>query len=105
MSYVPGSFQIARTAQHRELLRRELAQSRCWGADVREATSAKLSYHHPVSDAYALWCPEDVYIEELSECPCALCCAEHRPGGPSGLPDCAAGVAQDGGQGLEGSGA
>ena len=33
----PGSFLIARTAQHREYLCRELAQSRSWGADVREA--------------------------------------------------------------------
>jgi glycine/D-amino acid oxidase-like deaminating enzyme len=58
-----GSFLIARTAQHREFLRRELAQSRRWGADVREA-SAQLSYYHPKGDQFALWCPEDVYIEE-----------------------------------------
>ena len=32
-----GSFLIARTAQHREYLVQELAQSRRWGADVREA--------------------------------------------------------------------
>src|SRR5262245_42885537 len=38
----PGSFLIARTAEHRELLRRELAQSRRWGADVRETSRA----HH-----------------------------------------------------------
>ena len=38
-----GSFLIARTAQHREFLRRELAQSRRWGADVREATPAQLA--------------------------------------------------------------
>jgi glycine/D-amino acid oxidase-like deaminating enzyme len=36
----PGSFLIARTAEHRDLLRRELAQSRRWGADVREASRA-----------------------------------------------------------------
>src|SRR5579862_6838770 len=43
-----GSFLIARTAQHREYLRRELVQSRRWGADVREATPAQvaaLSYY------------------------------------------------------------
>jgi hypothetical protein len=34
-----GSFLIARTAQHREFLVRELAQSRSWGADIREARS------------------------------------------------------------------
>ena len=62
-----GSFLIARTAQHREFLRRELAQSRRWGADVREATPASsrpLSYYQPAGDEFALWCPEDVYIEE-----------------------------------------
>jgi len=60
----PGSFLIARTAQHREFLQRELAQSGRWGVDVREATPAKLSYYQPIGDAFALWCPEDVYIEE-----------------------------------------
>ena len=39
----PGSFLIARTAQHREYLRRELAQSVRWGADVREASPAQLA--------------------------------------------------------------
>src|SRR5439155_7426573 len=39
----PGSFLIARTAGHRELLRRELAQSVRWGADVREASRAQLA--------------------------------------------------------------
>ena len=40
----PGSFLIARTARHRQFLRRELAQSRRWGADVREATRAQLAW-------------------------------------------------------------
>jgi glycine/D-amino acid oxidase-like deaminating enzyme len=64
----PGSFLIARTGQHRDYLRRELTQSRRWGADVREASPAQLagglSYHRPGGDEFALWCPEDVYIEE-----------------------------------------
>ncbi len=64
----PGSFLIARTAQHREYLRRELAQSRRWGADVREASPAqladRLSYYQPAGDDFALWCPEDIYIDE-----------------------------------------
>jgi glycine/D-amino acid oxidase-like deaminating enzyme len=64
----PGSFLIARTGQHREYLRRELAQSRRWGADVREAAPAQvasgLSYYRAAGDQFALWCPEDVYIEE-----------------------------------------
>ena len=62
-----GSFLIARTAQHADYLRQELAQSRRWGADVREAEPAQLgalSYYQPAGDHFALWCPEDVYIEE-----------------------------------------
>jgi 4-methylaminobutanoate oxidase (formaldehyde-forming) len=64
----PGSFLIARTAQHRDYLLRELAQSRRWGADVREASPVQLagglSYYRAGGDEFALWCPEDVYIEE-----------------------------------------
>jgi glycine/D-amino acid oxidase-like deaminating enzyme len=64
----PGSFLIARTDQHREYLRRELAQSRSWGVDVREASPGQLadgvSYYRPGSGEFALWCPEDAYIEE-----------------------------------------
>ncbi|HEY6279331.1 MAG TPA: FAD-dependent oxidoreductase, partial [Streptosporangiaceae bacterium] len=63
-----GSFLIARTAQHREFLRRELAQSLRWGADVREASRAqladRLSYYRVAGEEFALWCPEDVYIDE-----------------------------------------
>ena len=59
-----GSFLIARTTQHREYLAQELAQSRRWGADVREAPRTELSYYQPAGEEYALWCPEDVYIEE-----------------------------------------
>jgi glycine/D-amino acid oxidase-like deaminating enzyme len=64
----PGSFLIARTGQHRDFLCRELEQSRRWGADVREASPAQvadqLSYYQPGGGDFALWCPEDVYIEE-----------------------------------------
>ena len=63
-----GSFLIARTARHRDYLARELAQSRGWGADVREAIPAHaaggLSYYRAAGEEFALWCPEDVYIEE-----------------------------------------
>jgi glycine/D-amino acid oxidase-like deaminating enzyme len=59
-----GSYLIARTAQHLDLLRRELAQSQGWGVDVSEAAPAELSYYHPADGAFTLWCPEDVYIEE-----------------------------------------
>jgi glycine/D-amino acid oxidase-like deaminating enzyme len=64
----PGSFLIARTPQHRGYLRRERAQSAGWGADVREASPAQLagglSYYRPAGGEFALWCPEDAYIEE-----------------------------------------
>jgi glycine/D-amino acid oxidase-like deaminating enzyme len=63
-----GSFLIARTAQHREYLARELAQSRSWGADVREADPAlaaeRVSFYRAAGEEFALWCPEDIYIAE-----------------------------------------
>jgi glycine/D-amino acid oxidase-like deaminating enzyme len=63
-----GSFLIARTPQHREYLKHELNQSLRWGADVSEASPAQLAerlgYYKPAGDDVALWCPEDVYIEE-----------------------------------------
>jgi glycine/D-amino acid oxidase-like deaminating enzyme len=87
-----GSFLIARTPQHRRYLEHELAQSRGWGVDVREATPAQLaeglSYYQPAGGDFALWCPEDVYIEEpirLIEAYVAACqrlgaeVAEHEP--------------------------
>ena len=64
----PGSFLMARTAQHREYLRRELAQSVRWGTDVGEASQAQLAaglgYYRAAGGEFALWCPEDIYIEE-----------------------------------------
>ena len=63
-----GSFLIARTGEHKAYLRTEAAQSRGWGADVREARpgdlAGRLSYYRGDGDELALWCPEDVYIEE-----------------------------------------
>ncbi|HXP56175.1 MAG TPA: FAD-binding oxidoreductase [Streptosporangiaceae bacterium] len=63
-----GSFLVARTAQHQAFLRAELAQSRRWGVDVREASPAELAerapYYQPSGTEQAVWCPEDVYIEE-----------------------------------------
>jgi sarcosine oxidase, subunit beta len=63
-----GSFLIGRTSEHKELLRREARQSRGWGADVRDAGPAelrdRLTYYQPGGGELALWCPEDVYIEE-----------------------------------------
>src|SRR5262249_15480231 len=63
-----GGFLIARTAQHRDYLARELAQPGGGGADVREAARAlvagRLSYYRAAGEEFALWCPEDVYIAE-----------------------------------------
>jgi glycine/D-amino acid oxidase-like deaminating enzyme len=63
-----GSFLVARTGEHQEYLRAEALRSRNWGADVREAGSAdlagRLSYYRPAGTEHALWCPEDIYIEE-----------------------------------------
>jgi glycine/D-amino acid oxidase-like deaminating enzyme len=75
-----GSFLIARTDQHRDFLHRELAQSRRWGADVREAAApAQLSYYQAKGDEFALWCPEDVYIEEPASLiqACLAACQRH----------------------------
>jgi glycine/D-amino acid oxidase-like deaminating enzyme len=75
-----GSFLIARTGSHREFLCRERDQSRRWGADVREATTPpRLSYYHPADDDFALWCPEDVYIEEPASLiqACLAACRRH----------------------------
>ena len=79
-----GSFLIARTGEHRDYLRRELAQSRGWGADVREAEpgqlAAALSFYRPNGADFALWCPEDVYIEEPTALVAASVAACRRHG-------------------------
>jgi glycine/D-amino acid oxidase-like deaminating enzyme len=63
-----GSFLIARTERHRRFVAEEAAQSRGWGADVREAGHAELadrvSYYRGSGGELAVWCPEDIYIEE-----------------------------------------
>jgi glycine/D-amino acid oxidase-like deaminating enzyme len=78
-----GSFLIARTGEHRDYLRRELAQSRGWGADVRAAEPGQLaavSYYRPNESDFALWCPEDVYIEEPTALVAAAAAACRRHG-------------------------
>jgi len=74
-----GSFLLARTGQHREFLRRELAQSRRWGVDVTQAPLGPLSYYQTRGDTFALWCPEDVYIEEPASLiqACLAACQRH----------------------------
>jgi glycine/D-amino acid oxidase-like deaminating enzyme len=63
-----GSFLVARTGRHREYLQTEAARSVAWGTDVAEAAAGDLarrvSYYRSAGGEFALWCPEDVYIEE-----------------------------------------
>ncbi len=63
-----GSFLIARTDEHRAYLRTEAGQSGGWGVDVSQANPGQLadglSYYHGDGTEFALWCPEDIYIEE-----------------------------------------
>ncbi len=63
-----GSFLVARTGQHKAFIRAEAGQSRDWGADVRAATAAglagRVSYYRGSGEDLAVWCPEDLYVEE-----------------------------------------
>jgi glycine/D-amino acid oxidase-like deaminating enzyme len=63
-----GSFLIARTDEHKSYLRTEARQSAAWGANVGEArpgeVASRLSCYQGSGDEFALWCPEDIYIEE-----------------------------------------
>ena len=63
-----GSYLIARTGPHKAYLDTEGRQSSGWGVDVRSADpvdlAGSLSYFGCTGDELALWCPEDVYIEE-----------------------------------------
>jgi len=63
-----GSFLIARTDEHKAFLRAEARQSAAWGASLREARSGELasrvSHYRGGGNELALWCPEDIYIDE-----------------------------------------
>ncbi|MGI9008750.1 MAG: NAD(P)/FAD-dependent oxidoreductase [Streptosporangiaceae bacterium] len=63
-----GSLLIARTSAHAEFLRTELCQSAAWGADARQASPAevteRVSFYRPSGGEFALWCPEDIYVDE-----------------------------------------
>jgi glycine/D-amino acid oxidase-like deaminating enzyme len=78
-----GSFLIARTPQHRAYLQAEQRQSEGWGADVSVAPpgalSGRVSYYGGDGAELALWCPEDIYIEEPIALVQALAaaCARH----------------------------
>lgn len=96
-----GSFLIARTGAHGDYLRRELAQARGWGADVREAEPgqlAALSFYRPNEADVALWCPEDIYIEEPASLIAACLAACRRLGVDVAENEAVTGVIVDGGQ-------
>jgi len=63
-----GSLLVARTPQHKAALHSEVAHSRSWGAELREASATELAeraaYYRPGGNELAVWCPEDVYIAE-----------------------------------------
>jgi len=66
-----GSLLVARSAGHKALLAAEAAQSRGWGVELAaispaEAAERSGGYCQPAGDEDAVWCPEDVYIEEPS---------------------------------------
>jgi glycine/D-amino acid oxidase-like deaminating enzyme len=98
----PGSFLIARTPEHRDYLRRELAQSRGWGADVRAAEPGRLasalSFYRPNDADFALWCPEDVYIEEPLSLVAASVAACRRHGAEVAENEPVTGILVDGGK-------
>jgi glycine/D-amino acid oxidase-like deaminating enzyme len=96
-----GSFLIARTGEHGDYLRRELAQARGWGADVREAEPGQLaavSFYRPNESDVALWCPEDIYIEEPASLITALLAAGRRLGVDVAENEPVTGILMDGGQ-------
>ena len=63
-----GSLLVARRPAHQAMLAAELAASRGWGVALAEVEPRDLadraSYLVPTGDETALWCPEDVYVDE-----------------------------------------
>jgi glycine/D-amino acid oxidase-like deaminating enzyme len=59
-----GSVLIARTDRHKAALAAETARSRGWGVDLAETGAGRASYYRAAGPELAVWCPEDVYIEE-----------------------------------------
>ena len=56
---------------------RDAGASTC--ARLSPGRRARLSYYHPVGEDFALWCPEDVYIEEPTGLiqACLAACQRH----------------------------
>ncbi len=63
-----GSVLVARRPAHQAMLAAELATSRGWGVPLTEVASSELadraSYLVPTGRETAVWCPEDVYVDE-----------------------------------------
>jgi glycine/D-amino acid oxidase-like deaminating enzyme len=60
-----GSLLIARTDQHKAILRAELDRSRAWGVELAETEpEGQAAYYSASGSEFAVWCPQDVYIEE-----------------------------------------
>ncbi len=97
-----GSFLIARTGRHKEFIRAEAGQSGGWGVHLREATAAELagrvSYYRPSGDELAIWCPEDIYIEEPMSLVRAYLAACRRHGAEVLESESAVGVLVSGGR-------
>jgi glycine/D-amino acid oxidase-like deaminating enzyme len=97
-----GSFLVARTGEHQAHLRAEAGRSRQWGADVAEAGPAELarrvSYYRGDASELALWCPEDVYIEEPMALVWALVAACRRHGVELAESEAVTGIVLSGGQ-------
>jgi glycine/D-amino acid oxidase-like deaminating enzyme len=75
-----GSYLIARTGAHKQYLRQEQRQSLSWGVDVRESPPPGLSWYHGDGDELALWCAEDIYIEDPADLVRAYVAAGQRHG-------------------------
>ena len=60
-----GSLLIARTGKHKAILREELDRSRAWGVELAETDpEGQAAYYRATGGEFAVWCPQDVYIEE-----------------------------------------
>jgi glycine/D-amino acid oxidase-like deaminating enzyme len=97
-----GSFLVARTDAHRDYLRTEARQSAGWGVPVAEAPlSEAVSYYRGDGTELALWCPEDVYIEEPMSLVTAMAAACGQLGVEVAEGEAVLSVAGAGGRGAE----
>ena len=93
-----GSFLIARTSAHKQYLQQEQRQSQAWGVDVQDAAGPVLSYYHGDASELALWCPEDIYIEEPADLVRAYAAAARRHGAQLLEHEAAIGITLSGGR-------